>query len=279
MSRMRSIASKAKGKLFYSQREELERLRALNDRLDGISRRLDKKGGPAKKAAAKPAGLPEDMDDAAKAIIRAVKPYTMTSPDKLFALITATRHLVRTGLDGAIVECGVWRGGSMHAVARTLLEGGVTDRELYLFDTFSGMTEPTDRDRRGDRTAAEMLAGADKEAWVWAVASLDDVKQGLATLDYPQERFHLLEGPVEETIPDGAPGTIALLRLDTDWYESTKHELEHLYERLVPGGILIIDDYGSWQGSKEATDEFFAAMPNPPMLVRAGRGRIGVKPS
>ncbi|MCW2868541.1 MAG: methyltransferase [Marmoricola sp.] len=279
MSRMRSLASRAKGKIFYSQREELERLRALNDRLDSISRRMDKPRPGAKKAAPKPAGLPDDMDEAAKQIIGAVKPYTMTSPDKLFALITATRHLVRTGLEGAVVECGVWRGGSMHAVARTLLEGGVTDRDLYLFDTFSGMTEPTDRDRRGDRTAADMLASAAKEEWVWAVASREDVEQGLATLDYPGERFHLVEGPVEETIPGSAPDTIALLRLDTDWYESTKHELDHLYDRLVPGGVLIIDDYGSWQGSKEATDEYMARLSNPPMMVRAGRGRIGIKPS
>jgi len=221
----------------------------------------------------------EDVDAETLEIVAAVKPYTMTGKDKLIALITAVRHIARTGLEGDLVECGVWRGGSMHAVARTLLAEGISDRELHLFDTYSGMTEPTEKDLRTDgRSAAEMLAASEKTKWVWAVASREDVEEGLKTLDYPYERFHLVEGPVEETIPEHAPERIALLRLDTDWYESTKHELDHLYDRLVPGGVLIIDDYGSWQGSKEATDEFLAALSDPPLMHRAGRSRIGVKP-
>lgn len=244
-------------------------------RTDNAALRAD-----VKKMKATNAGRYEDVDEQTLEILAAVKPYTMTGKDKLIALVAAVRHVAHTGLEGDIVECGVWRGGSMHAVARTLLAEGVTDRELYLFDTFSGMTEPTEKDLRSDgRTAADMLATADKSKWVWAVASLEDVQEGLKTLDYPYERFHLVEGPVEETIPGGAPERIALLRLDTDWYESTKHELDHLYERLVPGGVLIIDDYGSWQGSKEATDEFLARLPHPPLMLRAGRSRIGVKPS
>jgi hypothetical protein len=212
-------------------------------------------------------------------LITAVRPYTMTSPDKLFALVTAVRHLSRTKVDGAMMECGVWRGGSMHAVARMLAAEGDTGRELYLFDTFEGMTAPTEKDRTaGGRSAETLLASAEKTANVWAVATIEDVRGGLATLPYPMERFHLVKGPVEQTIPDEAPEKIALLRLDTDWYESTKHELEHLYERLVPDGVLIIDDYESWQGSKQATDEFLAKLTDPPLMHRAGRSRIGVKP-
>lgn len=170
-------------------------------------------------------------------------------------------------------------GGSMHAVARTLDEVGKHDRELYLFDTYEGMTEPTDKDvSMGGQTASLLLETNDKTANVWAIASIEDVQQGLDTLAYPTERFHLVKGPVEETIPGHAPERIALLRLDTDWYESTRHELEHLYQRLVPGGVLIIDDYGTWRGSKEATDEFMATLERPPLMLRAGRGRIGVKP-
>ncbi|MGL5824325.1 MAG: TylF/MycF/NovP-related O-methyltransferase [Nocardioides sp.] len=203
----------------------------------------------------------------------------MTSPEKLFALITAVRYVVDQGVDGAIVECGVWRGGSMHAIARTLDECGAHDRSLYLFDTFEGMTEPTDRDHKlvGGK-AADLLQAASKEKWVWAIASTEDVEAGLRTLPYPYDRFTLVKGPVEETIPEHAPESIALLRLDTDWYESTKHELEHLYGRLQPGGVLIIDDYGTWAGSKEATDEFLAGLPAAPLMLRAGRSRIGVKP-
>jgi len=165
-------------------------------------------------------------------------------------------------------------------VARALHNLGACDRDLYLFDTFTGMTEPTVRDisigRNG--SAADLLETSDKTAHVWAVASLEDVQAGLKTLPYPFERFHLVVGPVEQTVPEQAPEQIALLRLDTDWYESTKHELEHLYDRLEPGGVLIIDDYGWWQGAKEATDEFLGGLSEPILMLRAGRSRVGVKP-
>jgi len=281
MRNLRSIASSAKRRVVSPPvveiQQQLEVLRRLNRRLERTANRLDKKAPPAMGAKA---AFPDDYDDEAKQIIEAVRPYTMTSGEKLFALITAVRHVVVSGLEGDIVECGVWRGGSMHAVARTLLGRGDKERDLYLFDTFAGMTEPTDRDvsLAHGKTAADLLEASSKDAHVWAIASLEDVKEGLGKLDYPQERFHCVEGPVEKTIPEGAPERIALLRLDTDWYESTRHELEHLYDRLVPGGVLIIDDYGSWQGSREATDEFIARLEKKPLMLRAGRSRVGVKP-
>jgi hypothetical protein len=224
--------------------------------------------------------FPPDFDEEIKETIRLVRPYTMTSPDKLHALISSVRYLESAKIPGAFVECGVWRGGSMHAVARSLDHLGVYDRELFLFDTFAGMTEPTDRDVTIGRTrsAAELLSTQRKTANVWAIASLKDVRTGLETLPYPIKRFHLIQGRVEETIPDQAPEQIALLRLDTDWYESTRHELAHLYPRLASGGVLIIDDYGTWQGAKEATDEFVASLAQPLLLLRAGRGRVAVKP-
>lgn len=243
--------------------------------------RAEQTPAPAKPAGKKNRPLPEDFDELSRSIIPLVRPYTMTSAEKLQALITAVQYLAKAGIPGAFVECGVWRGGSMHAVARTLDRCGVHDRDLYLFDTFQGMTEPTERDRkvtRQDVSAAELMVDSPKDSWLWAVASKEDVLQGLSTLPYPQDRFHLVEGPVEETVPGAAPETIALLRLDTDWYESTRHELEHLYPRLQPGGVLIIDDYGSWQGSKEATDEYVAGLAEPLLLLRAGRSRIAVKP-
>lgn len=220
-----------------------------------------------------------DMTDIDRELIGLVRPYSMTSWEKLYALLIATRHVGLHVPDGAFVECGVWRGGSVHAIALTLQSMGVTDRDIYLFDTFSGMTEPTDRDVDDtSRTATERMATSSKKARIWALASREDVEAGLATLDYPNERFHLVEGPVEETIPSQAPASIAMLRLDTDRYESTRHELVHLYDRLVPGGVLIIDDYGSWQGSREATDEFLAKLESPPLMQRAGNARFGVKP-
>jgi O-methyltransferase len=223
--------------------------------------------------------FPDDFDDACRAIISAVRPFTMTSNDKLHALITATRYIHAHAIPGDVVECGVWRGGSMHAVARTLDAAGDHSRNLYLFDTFQGMPPPTEKDRRLDgRSAARLLAANERDKAIWAYASLDDVRTAFEMVPYPPDRIHYVQGKVEETVPANAPDQIALLRLDTDWYESTRHELEHLYGRLASGGVLIIDDYGWWQGSREATEEFLRKTGERLLLVRAGTGRIAVKP-
>ncbi|MFE4217640.1 TylF/MycF/NovP-related O-methyltransferase [Streptomyces sp. NPDC056844] len=235
---------------------------------------------PAPKAAAKkPPQFPADYDDEAKDIIRAVKPYTMTSPERLNAFVLATRHIVRHGIPGDIVECGVWRGGSMQACAKTLLSLGETDRDLYLFDTYEGMTPPTAEDlRRDGRPAQELLDAQGKDRPIWAVASLEDVRAGFEQVPYPEERVHYVRGKVEDTVPEQAPEQISILRLDTDWYASTKHELTHLYSRLVSGGVLLIDDYGYWQGSRQAVDEFLEETGEQLLLLRMDEGRIAVKP-
>lgn len=223
--------------------------------------------------------LPADYDQQAREIIHAVRPYTMTHHSKVFALICATRYVSKHLIPGDVVECGVWRGGSMQAVARTLCSIGDTSRDLYLFDTFEGMPPPTEKDIRHDgRTAESLMANSSREAKVWAVASLNDVHEGFRQIPYPTDRIHCVKGRVEETVPDHAPEQISILRLDTDWYESTQHELEHLYPRLVSGGILIIDDYGWWHGSRLAMDEFLDETKERLFLVRAASGRIAVKP-
>jgi O-methyltransferase len=223
--------------------------------------------------------LPQHFDEEARRTIEAVKPRTMTAPDKLFALILATRYVVEHRIPGSVVECGVWRGGSMQAVARTLLAHGATDRDLYLFDTFEGMPAPTDKDRRHDgKLASELLATREKTKSVWAVASLEDVQAGMAETGYPMQRIHFHAGLVEDTIPAQAPDRIAILRLDTDWYESTKCELEHLYDRVPSGGVLLIDDYGFWQGARQAVDEFLEHTGARLLLLPMASGRIAVKP-
>jgi O-methyltransferase len=238
---------------------------------------------PKAKPAAKPKqkALPSDYDDAAKEIIRAVRPWTMTGPDKMYALIQAVRYVTRHRISGDVVECGVWRGGSMQAVARTLIAAGDTSRDLHLFDTYEGMPPPTDKDlrRSDDRSAEELLAAESREdSKVWAVATLEDVKDGFTQLPYPPERVHFVKGKVEDTIPAHAPERISILRLDTDWYESTRHELEHLYPRLSPGGVLLLDDYGYWEGAREAVDEFLEQSGERLLLMRMASGRLAVKP-
>jgi O-methyltransferase len=224
--------------------------------------------------------FPVDFDERDADICRRVGAYTMTTPPRIYALVRAVEYVVQRRIPGALVECGVWRGGSMMAVALTLQGLNATDRELYLFDTFAGMTAPTDADVKptGER-AADLLASGGADSDVWAIASLDDVREAVLGTGYPAERIHFVEGPVEETLPDSAPAEIALLRLDTDWYESTKHELVHLYPRLPAGGVLILDDYGYWQGARRAVDEYLAEHELPLLLNRIDHtARIALKP-
>ena len=222
----------------------------------------------------------KSIDDEAGRIVQAVSSRTMTGTVKLFGMIEALRYIDRAGVPGAIVESGVWRGGSMQAAALTLQSCGDTERELHLFDTFEGMPPPSDSDVRlkDGRTAKDLLEENDRDNRIWAIASLDDVKQGMAETDYPAEKIFYHQGRVEETIPGEAPERIALLRLDTDWYESTRHELDHLYDRLSPGGVLIIDDYLYWEGARRATDEWLDETGKTLFLVPLELGRILVKP-
>jgi O-methyltransferase len=206
-------------------------------------------------------------------IMSAVAPYTMTSVERIHALINAVRYIVANRIPGDFVECGVWKGGSIMTMALTLLELGRADRRLFLFDTFNGMTTPgaEDVDYLG-QNAREILDSVRCEA------SQEEVETAISTTGYDRSNIHFVKGPVEETIPEQAPELVALLRLDTDWYESTRHELEHLFPRLAQGGVILIDDYGHWQGARRAVDEYVREHNVRLLLHRIDyTGRIGVK--
>jgi hypothetical protein len=226
--------------------------------------------------------IPAEYDDDLVATIKRVRRHTLSSAARIAALCDGVEYLVRHEIPGDVVECGVWRGGSMMAAALTLARLGDTDRHLYLFDTFSGMAEPTAADvpspydgysphkrwrrRRSGRTSN------------WAAVGTDAVRDAMRTTGYPEERIHLVPGLVEDTLPGAAPASIALLRLDTDWYASTRHELVHLYPRLADGGVLIVDDYGHYEGARRAVDEYFAGRAEPLLLNRIDyTGRVAVK--
>lgn len=222
----------------------------------------------------------EDVDPAIARTIQRVAPYTLTSPERIAALCQAVTYVAQHGFPGAVVECGVWRGGSMMAVAETLMRLRQPDRDLYLFDTFDGMTLPGDQDVDvfGKR-ASELLKEQDRHdpRSIWCVSPLEEVRSNMQSTGYPHERIHFVPGRVEETLPGAAPEQISILRLDTDWYESTRHELEQLFPRVVPGGVLIIDDYGHWDGARRAVDEYLRARGVPILLHRIDyTGRIGV---
>lgn len=198
---------------------------------------------------------PEFSEDLA-----AVRRYTMTSVERLYSLWDACRYVHEAKVPGAIVECGVWRGGSMMTAALAFRRLGETSRDLWLYDTFSGLPRPDpeiDVDVLGNR----MIDGWEPREVeggraLWAYADEADVRSNMAQAGYPQERTRFVAGLVEETIPGDAPKQIALLRIDTDWHSSYVHILEHLYDRVAPGGILLFDDYGQLLGARRAVDDF-----------------------
>jgi O-methyltransferase len=196
-------------------------------------------------------------------IIRQASPYSLTGPAKLFALIESVKYVINSNVKGDIAECGVWKGGSMMAAALALLKMNTTDRSLFLYDTYKGLPPPSEEDvsTYGDNASAMYLCGSKtrtkEDAHVWCYSPLEEVKRNMLSLGYPNSRIFFIEGKVEDTIPLHMPNEISILRLDTDFYESTKHELKHLFPRLSPGGVLIIDDYGHWLGQKKAVDEYF----------------------
>ena len=224
-----------------------------------------------------------EASPADRRIMQTVRPYTMTSPARVWAILNAIQYLSASHIEGDICECGVWRGGSTMAAALKLTSIG-DFRRIWLYDTFAGMPEPTELDK------ATANAAPAHEVWrnhqrgttlnAWCFASLNDVQRNFESTGYPDRLVNFVIGKVEETLKStsNVPGKIALLRLDTDWYESTKAELETLYERVVPGGVLIVDDYGYWEGARRAVDEFFASRAHKILLNRIdSTGRIGVK--
>ena len=228
-------------------------------------------------------GEPTADSPADLAIVERCIPFSMTSAARLQSVVDAVRYCERRAVPGAFAECGVWRGGSILAMIMTLQDLGSSDREIYLFDTFEGMTEPTESDiSRFARPALETWNESGGRPWSGVFGSdafnEADVRETLTASGYPPERLHFVRGRVEDTIPAQAPADIAFLRLDTDWYESTKHELQHLYPRLMPGGVLIIDDYGHWEGCRRAVDEYFTHSAPPLLLNRVDyTARMAVK--
>jgi hypothetical protein len=203
--------------------------------------------------------FPVDFEALNKNIISKVLPYTMTSAERLNAAIEAVKYIVQNNIEGDIVECGVWMGGSSMAMMECLLSQKISDRKFYMYDTYEGMTEPDENDKAYTGISAnEMIKKSDKtrSSSDWCKASLDIVKQNVSSTLYPFENICFVKGKVEDTIPENIPDKIAILRLDTDWYHSTLHEMKYLFPRLVKGGVLIIDDYGHWEGARKAIDEF-----------------------
>lgn len=227
------------------------------------------------------AGVPADISDRAfRDSARRCQPYTQTSPERMYALWQAVEHIERRAVAGDIVECGVWRGGSSMLAALAAAHFGHSSRHLWLFDTFAGMSDPGPDDLYADGTpiATDWQKRANPADPLFCYAGLDEVRANLATTGYPQERVSYVQGKVEDTLADARVEQVSILRLDTDWYESTKLELEIFWDRISPNGVLIIDDYGDWQGARRAVDEFFEGRSDAPLLIRVdSTARTAVK--
>lgn len=201
--------------------------------------------------------------------------------ETIYAAYNNVKYIVENKIPGDIVECGVWRGGITQLAALTMIHLKDTSRKIYLYDTFEGMPKPEDEDldwdgnRALDTWRTITLKG---EKWGFG-GDINSVNQLMLSTKYPKEKIIITKGKVENTIPNVIPKKISLLRLDTDFYKSTLHELNHLFPILVLGGILVIDDYGYYLGSRKATDEYFKKNKIKMLLSRINNlgAREGVK--
>ena len=212
-----------------------------------------------------------------------IEAYTATSIERVYALKSAITYIIKNKIKGDFVECGVWKGGSCMLMAKTLVNEGEKERKIWMYDTFDGMTEPTDDDCEIETnvSGSDLLKNTPKNTDkfnMWAYAPLEMVKKNMKKTMFPEECIHFIEGKVENTLSKIKPQNIALLRLDTDWYESTKCELEQLYPLLSIGGVLIVDDYGHFSGAKKAVDEYFSKTNVKPLMNRIDySGRLIIK--
>jgi hypothetical protein len=181
----------------------------------------------------------------------------------------AIEYILKNNIEGDIVECGVFKGEFQNIWIKELMKHNQV-RDLYLYDTFTGMVEPTEHDYTcKDAKLYSMNKGQVYSLWKkniinkktndWCYAPLEFVKNRLNSTGYPQNKLHYIVGDVMETLNNklNIPEKISILRLDTDWYESSKYELEQMYDNVVTGGVIIFDDYYHWQGQRKATDDFF----------------------
>tara|TARA_Y100000590_G_scaffold6631_1_gene8613 strand:+ start:15703 stop:16476 length:774 start_codon:yes stop_codon:yes gene_type:complete len=198
-------------------------------------------------------------------IIKQISNYSMSTPANHWAIIQSIKHISKHNIEGDFAECGVWKGGNLILFKIICDKFNLTPR-IYAFDTFEGMPEPGEKDfDLKDINAKQIYDKYKNKDIKWCYSTLEEVKSNIISFNKKYiEAFNFIKGKVEDTLIDerNLPNKISLLRLDTDFYESTKKELEVLFPRLVSGGVLIIDDYGHWKGAKKAVDEYFQLSKN-----------------
>jgi len=206
--------------------------------------------------------IPVETSYIEKKFLKKSKKFSMTGYLRLYSVIWSFKHIMNNKVPGDFVECGVWKGGNL-ILLKNLLTFYSINKKILGYDTFEGMSEPSKFDKKYDnRSAIKMYKKYKKDKVPWAKASLNEVKNNLLRNCKDLKNISLVKGKVESTLKRIVPKRISLLRLDTDWYESTKISLRTLYPKLSKNGILIIDDYGNWKGCRKAVDEYFKKSKN-----------------
>ena len=208
-----------------------------------------------------------DEEDSAREALKVVDDFTMCSYERMVTLWQQVRYLDRAGIEGCLVECGTWKGGAMGMMTLAHMSSGKPHRVVHLFDSFEGLPEPSaEKDGQVAIDYASNRASGNLASISRCVGSLEDNRRLLEEIiKYPTTltRYHV--GSFQDTVPAVAPeiGPIALLRLDGDWYESTRICIETLGPKVVSGGVVVIDDYGKWPGCRAAMDEYLSRLPRP----------------
>ena len=207
--------------------------------------------------------IPIEINNEEIKIINQCKKYSMGGELRMSVLINLVKLINQKKIKGDFVECGVWRGGNIILFQKLIEYFSIKNKIIYGYDTFEGMTPPSKFDIYQNKKTAKFLMSKEKknhnlEHTIHAICSLDQVKKHINDAT-KINNIKLIKGDVVKTlkINQNLPKKISILRLDTDFYDSTKIELEILYPRIQTGGVLIIDDYGEWKGSKKAVDEYF----------------------
>lgn len=200
-------------------------------------------------------------------IIWKIKPYTMLSHGRLSSLYDFSQEIERNGIAGCVVECGVWNGGSaaMLGGGFQYLRGG---RNLWLFDSFAGLPEPTDDDVSITGKKGKAGAALGSEILVREVC--------LDVMRLPPSRVHVVKGWFQDVMPTtlSQMDDIALLHLDCDWYASVMYCLDTLYDKVARGGVIVVDDYGYFQGCKKAVDEFLQKRHIPANIIKTAESAV-----
>lgn len=205
--------------------------------------------------------FPDLQDEEFWELYEVGKRFSMIHVTGFHNIYTSVKYVCENQVSGDFVECGVWLGGASIFAALAFEKFGGANRKVYLYDTFAGFPENSYDVRHGERVRGPRYRNFRKA-----------VEANLKGAGVKPEAYEIVEGPVEETLERDLPSSISILRLDTDHYSSTKKEMVTLYPVLSEAGVLIIDDYGAYEGSRRAVDEYLKSANAPLMLTRVDKG-------